>query len=194
MKKLTFLTLTLLMGLAAQAQTTWVFDAAHSSVGFSVMHLVITEVDGKFEKYDGQLTTTKDDFTYANINFTIDVNSINTGQSKRDGHLKSDDFFDAGNHPQITFKGESLKKVKGNKYKLKGDLTMRGTTKPVELDVKYLGTVQDAYGNTKAGFKINGEVDRFDYGLKWDAATEAGNLVVSREVKIDVDVQLLKQE
>ncbi|MCI4671636.1 MAG: YceI family protein [Bacteroidia bacterium] len=194
MRNLFLLALAFFFASTASAQTTWGFDAVHSNVGFSITHLVISEVDGSFAKYEGKLTTSKEDFTDANIDFSIDVASINTGNEKRDGHLTSPDFFDAANHPKITFKGKSMKKVKGNKYKLTGDLSMKGVTKEVELDVKYSGTVQDPYGNTKAGFKITGELNRFDYGLKWDAATESGNLVVSKEVELDINVQLVKMK
>lgn len=194
MKNLFLLALAFVFASTASAQTNWGFDASHSTIGFSVTHLVVSEVDGTFGKFDGTLTTTKEDFTDAKIDFSIDVASVNTGNEKRDGHLKGDDFFDAANHPKITFKGKSLKKVKGNKYKLKGDLTMRGVTKEVELDVIYGGTAKDPWGNTRAGFKISGDVNRFDYGLKWDAATEAGNLVVDKTVQIDVKVELIKQK
>jgi len=176
------------------AETNWAFDASHSKVGFIVTHLVISEVEGQFHDYEGTVITTGDDFEDAKIEFSADISSIDTENEKRDGHLQSPDFFDAENHPKLTFKSTSFKKKKGNKYELKGDLTIRGTTKPIVLDVTYGGTVKDAYGNTKAGFKLKGEIDRFDYGLKWDAATEAGNLVASREVELEINVQLAKVE
>ena len=176
------------------AETQWAFDASHSKIGFVVTHLVISEVEGQFHDYEGTVTTTGDDFTNANIEFVADINSIDTENEKRDGHLKSPDFFDAESHPQLSFKSTSFEKKEGNKYELKGDLTIRGTTKPITLDVTYGGTVKDPYGNTKAGFKLKGQIDRFDYGLQWDAATEAGNLVVSREVDLEINVQLAKVE
>ncbi|MEO0894991.1 MAG: YceI family protein [Bacteroidota bacterium] len=193
MKKIALILAALVMGLSSYAQSTWAIDGSHSTVGFSIVHLVITEVNGTFGKYDGKLVTSKDDFSDASIDFKIDVASISTGNGQRDGHLKSGDFFDAEKFPSITFKGKSLTKVEGNKYKLVGDLTMKGVTKEVTLDTKYTGTVVGAYGKTRAGFKITGELDRFDYGLKWDAATEAGNLVVSKEVELDINIQLVKQ-
>ena len=176
------------------AETKWVFDQSHSKIGFEVTHLVITEVDGQFHDYEGTIITQGDDFEGADIEFSADISSIDTENEKRDGHLKGPDFFDAENYPKLTFKSTSFKKKKGNQYELKGDLTMHGTTKPITLDVTYGGTVKDPYGNTKAGFKLEGQIDRFDYGLKWSAATEAGNLVVSREVDLEINVQLAKVE
>ncbi|MEO1416262.1 MAG: YceI family protein [Bacteroidota bacterium] len=193
MKNVSILLIALFMGIAAQAQTTWAFDKTHSNVGFSVTHLVISEVDGQFGSYDGKLVASKADFTDAVIDFEADINSISTGQSQRDGHLKSADFFDAAQFPKLTFKGKELTKVEGNKYKLTGDLTIKGVTKPVTMDVKYNGTVKDPYGNTKAGFKIMGEIMRKDFGLTWDQLTEAGGAVVSNEVYLNINMQLVKK-
>lgn len=197
-KSTALLLLAALLSLTARAQMSaaseWTFDATHSKIGFVVTHLVITEVEGQFHDYEGTVTAANDDFSDAQINFSIDVASIDTENEKRDGHLQSPDFFDAANHPKITFESTSFEKIEGNRYELKGNLTMRGVTKPVTLTATYAGTVKDPYGNTKAGFKLEGEVDRFDYGLKWDAATEAGNLVVSREVGLEINVQLKKKQ
>lgn len=168
---------------------TWNVDKAHSNVGFTVTHLVVSEVDGSFKVYDGSINTTTDDFSGAEIKFIVDVPSINTGNDKRDNHLKGDDFFNAEQYPQMTFKSKAFKKAGKNKYKLVGDLTIRDITKEVTFDVTYGGTIQGPWGNTKAGFKASTTIDRFDYNLKWDAATEAGNLVVGREVTIDLNLQ-----
>lgn len=178
---------------AASAQTTWKIDQSHSSVKFSVAHLVISETEGTFKVYDANVVSTKDDFTDAKIDFSIDVNSINTENEMRDGHLKSDDFFNASKFPKITFKGTSFKKVSGNKYLLEGDLTIRDVTQKVKLDVVYGGTVKDPYGNTKAGFKVTGNIDRLAYGLKWNTLTEAGGAVVGKDVAITVKLELQKQ-
>lgn len=175
------------------AQTEWVLDKSHSQVGFSVTHLVITEVDGYFKDYDAKVVTKGDDFSTATIDFTINTNSIFTDSEGRDKHLRSDDFFNAEKFPQMTFKGKSLKKLGDNKYKLVGDLTIRDVTKQVELDVKYNGMVKDPWGNTKAGFKVTGEINRFDYNLKWDKAIETGSLVVGKEVELIIDLQLVKK-
>ena len=175
---------------AADAEAvTWSVDKAHSNVGFTVTHLVVSEVDGSFQVYDGSISTTADDFSGAEIKFTVDVPSINTGNEKRDNHLKADDFFNAEQYPKMTFKSKSFKKTGKNKYKLVGDLTIRDVTKEVTFEATYGGTIQGPWGNTKAGFKASTTIDRFDYNLKWDAATEAGNLVVGREVTIDLNLQ-----
>jgi polyisoprenoid-binding protein YceI len=172
------------------AQTKWDIDNAHSQVMFNVSHLVISEVTGHFKTFSGNITASNPDFTDARIDFQIDIASINTDNQMRDDHLKSDDFFNAGKFPKMVFKGKELKKVSGNKYKLTGDLTIRDVTKTVTLDVTYSGTVKDPWGNTKAGFKIKGSVNRFDYNLKWNTLTEAGGAVVGPEVEIVCNLQL----
>lgn len=183
----------LLFTISAAAQTTWKFDQAHTEVGFEVTHLVITDVDGKFKDYEGTVTSKGDDFSNADVSFMVDINSIDTENEKRDAHLKSDDFFNAEKYPQMVFKSTSMKKTGKNTYKLLGDLTIRGTTKPVELAVVHNGTVKDPWGNTKAGFKITGALNRFDYGLKWNKMTEMGGAVVGKEVRLEIDVQLVQQ-
>ena len=175
------------------SQTTWTVDKTHSKVGFSVTHLVITDVEGYFKNYDATITTKGDDLTTANIDFTINTSSIFTDNNDRDNHLRSDDFFNAEKYPNMLFKGKSMKKISENKYKLTGDFTIRDVTKQVELDVKYNGTVKDPWGNTKAGFKVTGEIDRFDYNLKWNKAIETGSLVVGKDVELVIDLQLVKK-
>lgn len=176
------------------AQTKWVVDKSHSKVQFSVTHLVITDVVGQFKNYDVKVETNGDDFTDAKIEFTADVNSINTENEGRDKHLKSDDFFNAEKFPKITFIGKSMKKVGEGKYKLTGDFTIRDVTKTITLDVLFRGIVKDPWGNTKAGFKVTGEVNRFDYNLKWNSLLETGGAVVGKEVSIIVDLELNKQK
>jgi polyisoprenoid-binding protein YceI len=129
------------------------------------------------------------DFNDAAVNFTIDVNSINTDNEMRDKHLKADDFFNAEQFPSATFKSTSFKKVSGNKYQLKGNLTIRNVTKPVTFDVTYGGTAKDGYGNTKAGFKATTTINRFDYGLKWNTLTEAGGATVGENITLDLKLQ-----
>jgi polyisoprenoid-binding protein YceI len=195
MKKAT-LFLAVLIGLnwSALAQTTtWGLDASHSSVEFTVTHLVISEVTGKFKKFDVSVQSDKADFTDAKISFTADVNSIDTDNENRDKHLKGDDFFNAEKFPQIKFVGKSLNKITDKKYELVGDLTIRDVTKTVTLNVNYGGTVVDPWKNTKAGFKITGTINRKDYGLKWNALTEAGGAVVSDEVELVVKIELAKK-
>lgn len=194
MKKHVFLSavLTVVVMTASAQSTKWAFDLAHSSVRFDVSHMVISEVTGQFKKFDGTVLSDKKDFSDAKIDFSIDVSSINTDNEKRDAHLKSAEFFDAEKYPEITFKGKSLKLVSGNAYKLTGDLTMHGVTKTVTFDMKYGGTVQDPYKNTKAGFKITGTVNRKDFGLVWNMVLESGGLMVGEEVTITCNVELKK--
>lgn len=170
-------------------QTRWVVDKMHSSVKFNVTHLVISEVDGSFRVYDGSLVSDNAGFSNAKIDFEVDVNSINTDNSMRDDHLKSDDFFNAAEFPKMKFVSTSFKKKSGNNYTLVGDLTIRNITKKVTFDVVYGGTTKDGYGNTKAGFRATGKINRFDYNLKWNSVTEAGNAVVSKEVNLILNMQ-----
>jgi polyisoprenoid-binding protein YceI len=189
MKKVFLVAIIALVQTVAFAQTKWNIDNAHSSVKFSVPHLVISEVEGNFKKFNGSFTAAKPDFTDANINFAIDVNSVNTDNDMRDKHLKGDDFFNAEQYPNMTFKSTSIKKVSGNKYALYGNLTIRNVTKPVKFDVIYGGTAKDGYGNTKSGFKATTKINRFDYNLKWNTLTEAGGATVGKDITIDMKLQ-----
>lgn len=194
MRNLKFLaTLLITISTLTFSQTTWTVDKSHSKVGFSVSHLVITDVDGFFKDYEAQISSNGDDFSTANVELKVNTSSIFTDNEKRDDHLRSDDFFNSEKYPQMIFKGKSMKKVGDKKYKLIGDFTIRDVTKQVELDVKFNGIVKDPWGNTKAGFKITGEIDRFDYNLKWDKAIEAGSLVVGKDVELVIDLQLVKK-
>lgn len=172
--------------------TKWTIDPAHSEITFKVKHLVISTVTGQFKTFDAAAETDNDGFENANVTFQADIDSIDTGNSDRDAHLKSDDFFHAEEHPKLIFESSSFKKTGDNEYKLTGDLTIRGNTQTLELDVEYGGTVVDPYGNTKAGFEVSGKINRKDFGLKWDAVTEAGSIVVSDEVKLNLNVQFVK--
>jgi polyisoprenoid-binding protein YceI len=177
----------------SSAQTTaWKYDTSHSKVGFYISHFGISETEGKFTKLDGVVLADKPDFSDAKIDFTIDVNSINTEDGQRDTHLKSPDFFDVAKFPSISFKGKSFKSIGKNKYKLTGDLTMHGVTKEVVLDVLYRGTVVDPYKNTKAGFKITGVIDRTNWGLTWNGKLTTGDFLVGNEVNLEGNLELLK--
>lgn len=191
--KLLFTTLTaLVVSIAASAQgTSWKLDKVHSVVKFSVTHMVVSETEGSFKLFDGTVDHTKADFSDAKVNFTVDVNSISTDNEGRDKHLKSDDFFSAEKFPQMKFESTSMTPLGGNKYKLAGNLTIKDVTKPVTFDVTYGGTITTSRG-TKAGFKATTTINRFDYNLKWDRATEAGSLVVSKEVEVTIKVELDK--
>ena len=172
--------------------TNWGLDASHSEIQFKVRHMMISNVTGEFQKFDASVTTEGDDFATAKINFTADVDSITTKNEQRDGHLKSEDFFDAANHPQIKFESTELKKVDDENYKLHGNLTIRANTLPIVLDVEYGGTIKDPWGNIRAGFVVEGKINRKEYGLHWSAVTEAGGLVVSDDVKLHAAVEFVK--
>ena len=171
--------------------TKWIIDPTHSEVSFKVKHLVISTVTGYFRKFEGAADVASEDFNGASVAFTADIDSIDTNQADRDGHLKSADFFDTANHPKLAFEGKISNN--GGDYSLVGNLTMKGTTKPVELDVTFGGIVADPYGQTKAGFEIEGKVSRKEFGLSWSAITEAGSVVVSDQVRLVLSVQLVKQ-
>lgn len=190
MKKLNVLLAFLFVAVAASAQTTWKIDKAHSKVGFSVTHMVVSETEGKFDDFEGSVLSKTDDFNGAEVSFSAKVASISTENENRDGHLKSADFFDAEKFPDVTFKGTLVKE--GGKYKLKGDFTMKGVTKKVEFDVTYGGKINTGRGE-KSGFKLTGSINRQEYGLSWANKTPGGEMVVSDEVQLIVKVELNKQ-
>ena len=174
--------------------TKWVLDPMHSEVQFKVKHLVISTVSGFFKSFTGELTTDNDDFSDASIDFSLDIASIDTNQTQRDEHLKSDLFFDAEKYPNLTFKSSSFTKTdEEDEYELKGDLTIKDITKPVTLAVEFGGSATDFYGNTKAGFEITGKINRKEFGLTWDGVTEAGSVVVGEDIKLLINVQFAKQ-
>ncbi|MEE9429896.1 MAG: YceI family protein [Melioribacteraceae bacterium] len=193
MKTIKHIGLFFIMALVSNfAQTNWAFDASHSNVSFSVTHLIISEVEGNFKNFEGTVTSKKENFEGSTVEFSVDINSIDTDNADRDKHLKADDFFNAEKFPKMIFKSKSLTKIKGKKYKLVGDLTIRDITKEVELDLKYNGTIKDPWGNTKAGFKISGTINRFDFGLKFNKLMEAGGMVVGDDIEISVNAELKK--
>ena len=171
--------------------TKWIIDPTHSEVAFKVKHLVISTVTGYFRKFEGHAESTAEDFSDASVAFSLDVNSIDTNQSDRDQHLKSADFFDTASFPSIAFAGKIVNH--GGEYQLQGDLTLKGITQQVTLEVTYGGTVADPYGQTKAGMTISGSIKRSDFGLTWSAVTEAGHVVVGDEIKLAAELQLIKQ-
>jgi len=169
----------------------WTVDAMHSNVEFKVKHLMINTVTGSFKNFDISVEGESEDFTDAKINFTADVASITTGIEDRDNHLRSDDFFNAETYPKMIFTSSSMEKTGDTTYTLTGDLTIRDITKTISLDVEFGGTMVDPYGNTKAGFELNGKLNRKEFGLKWDAITEAGGVVVSDQVRLHLNIQLM---
>jgi len=178
---------------ATKTKTTWNIDPSHSEIQFKVKHLVISTVTGSFNSYDATVETDGDTLEGAAIRFEADVESISTNNSDRDEHLRSDDFFNAKQFPKLSFESTSFEKTGGNRYSLTGELTIRDHTRKVTLDVIHGGTVQDPYGQTKAGFEVSGSINRKEFGLKWNGVTEAGNLVVGEEVHLNMNVQFVKQ-
>ncbi|HLT42105.1 MAG TPA: YceI family protein [Sphingobacteriaceae bacterium] len=171
----------------------WVVDPSHSEVSFKVKHLMITTVTGYFRSFNVEVETEGDNFNAAKkIEFTAEVDSIDTNDEQRNGHLKSADFFDGDRVKQIKFSGVKYE-GNGEDGKLTGELTIKDVTKTVTLDVEYGGIIIDGYGQTKAGFTVTGKISRKDFGLTWSAVTEAGSIVVSDDVRINVELQLIKQ-
>lgn len=175
------------------ATTKWVFDPAHSEINFRVKHLMITNVKGDFKTFDISVITDGDDFTNADITVNIDPSSINTGNNDRDNHLRSADFFDVENFKTMTFKSKKMEKTDDDEFKLTGDLTIKGISKEVKLNVEFGGLVTDPWGQKKAGFSLEGKINRKDWGLNWNAALEAGGVLVGDEIKLTAEVELQKQ-
>jgi polyisoprenoid-binding protein YceI len=175
------------------ATTKWSIDPTHSEIGFKVKHMMFTNVSGKFGSYDATITTEGDDFDNAEIEFSADIASIDTANADRDGHLKSADFFDAENHPKLTFKASSFKKINDEKYEITGDLNIRGVAKTVTFPVEFSGILTDPWGNIKVGLSIEGKINRKDWGLNWNSALETGGVLVGEEVKLNIELQFAKQ-
>jgi polyisoprenoid-binding protein YceI len=171
----------------------WVIDPAHSEILFKVKHLMITNVKGEFRNFEAEINSTGNSFNSASVSMKIDASSVFTNSNDRDAHLKSADFFDAENFKELTFEGTSLKQIDDDNYELKGILTIKGVSKEVTLSVEYGGINKDPWGNEKAGFSVSGKISRKDWGLNWNAALETGGVLVSDEVKIDAEVQFVKQ-
>ncbi len=171
---------------------TWTIDAMHSEVGFKVKHLVISTVSGKFKNFEGTVVAEKEDFSDAKITFSADVNSIDTGVEQRDAHLKGADFFEAETYPKLTFVSTAIEKD-GDDYKLTGDLTLKGVTKSVTFNVEHGGVGLSMYGQTVGGFEVTGKINRKEFGLTWNAVTEAGGIAVSEDVKLIANIEIVKE-
>lgn len=175
------------------ATTTWNLDPTHSEIGFKVKHMMITNVSGSFNKFEVSTQTEGNDFTTASISFAADIDSITTANGDRDNHLKSPDFFDAAKFPQIKFASTRLEKKDDETYILHGNLTIKDITNPVKLNAEFGGIGKDPWGNEKAGFSLSGKINRTDWNLNWNAALETGGVLVSEEVKLHAEIQLIKQ-
>ena len=174
-------------------RTKWIVDPSHSEITFKVKHLMIANVKGEFQKFNASFEAVGTDFSNAKVHATIGAADISTNDENRDKHLRSADFFDAETHPHLEFVGTAMDHVSGNDYKLTGDLTIKGITKPVTLDVEFGGKNTDPWGNEKLAFSLNGKIDRKEWGLNWNTALETGGVMVSNEVRISAEVQFTKQ-
>jgi len=173
-------------------KTNWAIDPMHSHIGFKVKHLMFTNVRGRFTEYNASISTDGIDFTTAEISVSINPASINTNDSKRDEHLRSADFFDVDKIKEINFNSNTFEQTNGGDYVLHGDLTMKGVTNPVKLDVEFGGIVKDPWGNEKAVINLQGKINRKDWGLNWNAALETGGVLVGEEITFDIEVQLAR--
>jgi polyisoprenoid-binding protein YceI len=181
------------MATQAGTTTTWTIDPAHAEIGFAVRHLMLSTVRGRFGTVNGTITVDENDPNTAKIDVTVDVTSVDTRQEMRDNHLRSADFFDVANHPTMHFVSKQIKGDVTGTFKVIGDLTIRGTTKQVTLDVTFEGRAKDPWGNDRAGFSATGKINRRDFGLNWNQALEAGGVVVGDEVKMTLDVEIVRQ-
>jgi polyisoprenoid-binding protein YceI len=174
-------------------QTKWILDPTHSEIQFRIRHLMITHVTGSFGKFTADVDTDGENFETARISFKAEVDSITTNNEQRDGHLKSADFFESTKHPLLTFTSSKLEKISGEEYTMHGAMSFHGITKNIKLQVEHGGVIKDPWGNTRTGFTIEGKINRKDFGLVWNASTEAGGVVLGEEVKIHASVEFVKQ-
>ena len=190
LKRLLVLTIVFAFSATGSQAADWEIDVAHSSIGFSVSHLVISKVKGSFHDYSATINFEADKLESGTVEMTVQIGSIDTDDAKRDEHLKSPDFFDAAGFPSMTFISKSVHDIDGNKFKITGDLTIRGTTREVVFDAEFRGVVNDPWGNTKAGFSATSEINRQDFGVKWNKSLDAGGVVVGDDVTIELELEL----
>jgi polyisoprenoid-binding protein YceI len=177
---------------AVKVRTRWALDPVHSEVSFKVRHMMIANVTGMLTDYNVWVETDSEDFTHAQVKFTGNLKSVNTGNEQRDAHLRSADFFDVDQNPEVTFQSTALRQ-NGNHFKIEGNLTIKGVSRPVVLDAEFGGTNKDPWGNWRAGFTVTGKLSRADLGLTWNATLESGGVLVGDEVKINAEIQLIRQ-
>lgn len=177
-----------------RGRATWVIDPTHTVVEFAIKHMMFATVKGRFGKVEGQIEADLDDLTTANVNVTVDVASIDTREEQRDAHLRSADFFDVEKYPTMTFQSRQITRRSDGQYDVQGDLTIRGVTRPVTLTATVTGSGKDPWGNYRAGFSAQGQLNRKDFGLTWNAALEAGGFLVGDEVKINLEVEAVRQD
>lgn len=174
-------------------KSTWTIDPTHSEIGFKVKHMMFTNVSGKFNQFEATIENQDEAFETSKINFSTDVNSVDTSNTDRDNHLKSADFFDADNFPKLTFTSTEIQKITDGEYKISGDLTIKDVTKNISFETEYSGFMKDPWGNTKIGLSLNGKINRKDFGLTWNAALETGGVLVGEDIKLIAEVQFVKQ-
>jgi len=190
---LLFIVYSFTFSLSAQS-TEWEIDKPHTNIGFTVTHLVISDVTGRFNDFNGTIRSAGEDFDGAQVNIVINTASVYTDHEKRDNHLRSEDFFNAETNPEITFTSSSFKKVGDKKYKITGDLTMNGIQREVIMDGTLKGIIKDPWGGTRAGFKATTTIDRYDFNLTYNRALESGGFLISKEVEIEINIELKKNQ
>ena len=177
-------------------KTKWVIQPSNSEISFKIKYLMICNIKGVFKNFSGNISTTGEDFMTSEIDFKLNPSSVSTGNEKRDGHLRDKDFFDVDNFKEITFIGKTYQKIDNNgSYELQGELTIKGITKPIKLDINFGGVMKDpqVFGEEKAGFSINGKINRKDWGLTWNTLLETGGLLIGDDVEINCEIVLIKQ-
>jgi polyisoprenoid-binding protein YceI len=174
-------------------KTKWILDPTHSELGFKIKHLMISNVSGSFKAFQAEVETVERDFSKAQINLRADMTSISTNNEQRDAHLQNSDFFEVEKYPEMTFKSTWIEKTDSDSFALHGDLTLKGVTKPVKLNVEYNGVTKDPWGGERAGFVITGKIRRTDWGVNFNGVLETGGVMLGEEVKINSEVQLVKQ-
>lgn len=175
------------------ATTKWILDPTHSELGFKVKHLMISNVSGSFKNFTAEVETEDDDFSKARVSLTAQMASVFTNNEQRDAHLRTSDFFEVDNHPQLTFHSTRVEKLDNDTFTLWGALTLKGITKPVKLAVDFSGVTNDPWGAERAGFTVSGKLNRKDWGVNYNALLETGGVALSEEVKINAEIQVVKQ-
>ncbi len=175
------------------AITKWVLDSTHSELGFKIKHLMITNVSGSITNFQGEVATAENDFSTAQVNLTADMASISTNNEQRDAHLRNSDFFEVEKHPELVFKSTKIEQKDSDEFTLYGELTIKGITRPVKLNVEYNGVAKDPWGGERAGFVITGKINRSEWGINFNGVLETGGLMLGEEVKIHSEIQLVKQ-
>jgi polyisoprenoid-binding protein YceI len=175
-------------------KTKWLLDPMHSELQFKIKHLMISNVSGALKNFSAEVETEDEDFSSAKINLAAQMDSISTNNEQRDAHLRNSDFFEVEKYPELKFKSTKVEKVDSDTFMLHGELTMKGVTKPVKLNVEFNGATKDPWGGERAGFVITGKINRADWGINFNSVLETGGVMLSEEVRINSEIELVKQE